>query len=289
MTVSPLKIMGGKSASAERIVAAFPNPSTYDYYIEPCGGAAHVMLRKPLCHHKEIYNDLDDLLVNFWMQLQAHPVQLREMVCALPYSRKMYYDFYHSLYGTKDTLPDTTLSDIDKAVRWFYSLRGNMTGYMRQSTPGWTTLHQDALKSVTNLFESVQRRFDRVAIDNRDAIETVKRYARQKWRILFYVDTPYMGTEHYYSASRHGFDHAGMAQTLNSLLSETPRIQIAFSCYPHPLIDEWYPVEKWRRITWQQHKPSNVSENSTELDIATELLLCNYDEPVASLWDEASA
>ncbi len=44
MISSPLKWIGGKAASAQRIIAAFPSPNSYDVYVEPCGGAAHVLL-----------------------------------------------------------------------------------------------------------------------------------------------------------------------------------------------------------------------------------------------------
>lgn len=51
---SPLKRIGGKSAAASRIVAAFPPPSEYDRYVEVCGGAAHVLFCKPQYDHEKV-------------------------------------------------------------------------------------------------------------------------------------------------------------------------------------------------------------------------------------------
>lgn len=281
---SPVKIMGGKSASANLIVDAFPPPVSYDLYVEPFGGAAHVLMAKPVTC-REVFNDLDNLLINFWQEVQVNGQEVQRQLEALPYARKLYYDFWHSLYGSKmkKIAPDTTLSSTEKAVRWLYILRSNMTGFMRNSPPSWTYMNASILKNAAALITEVQQRIKYVAIDNRDAIETVKRYEKIPGRRLFYIDPPYFEAEWYYPASRDGFDHEGLAQTLNVLSPETS--MVALSYYPHPLIDALYPASKWRRITWQQHKPSNVGENSTSLDMATEMLLCNYPEPTRSLWD----
>lgn len=285
---SPAKWMGGKAAAAGRIIEAFPDPASYDIYVEPCGGAAHVLMAKPPYRHREIYSDLDDLLVNFWIQVQQDPQGVQTRLQSLPYARKLYYDFYHSLYGskTRGMSPDESLSNIEKAVRWLYILRSNMTAYMRQSPPSWTYMNARTMQNVAETIHMVQERFRYVAIDNRDAIQTIKRYDKLKDRVFFYVDPPYFGVEHYYPASRDGFDHEGLAEVLNSCKS-----QVALSYYPHPEIDRLYPLNKWRRITWTQCKPSNVSENSEEIDIATEMLLCNYGIQRAtqtSLWIQES-
>jgi site-specific DNA-adenine methylase len=51
---SPLKRIGGKAVAAARIVAAFPDPGTYDTYVEPCAGACHVLMAKLTYGHEEI-------------------------------------------------------------------------------------------------------------------------------------------------------------------------------------------------------------------------------------------
>lgn len=288
MTQSVVKWLGGKSAAANRILAQFPDPSSYDIYCEPCGGAMHVLMEKPRYHHTEIYNDRDNLLVNFWQEIQGNAALVRDAFMQRPYSRKLYYDYWHSLYGSKTRamLPDPMLSTLEQAVRWFYILHGNMTGYMRESAPGWTTLHVEAAKQKALRFEEIQERIRYVAIDNREAIETIRRYAKLPGRKLFYVDPPYIGVEHYYPASRHGFDHVGLASILNSLDPE--QCSVALSYYQHPLLDELYPASHWRRDSWQQLKPSAVSNNANNLIMGDEVLLMNYEPVTQSLWNEVA-
>src|SRR6266702_1068295 len=273
---SPVKWIGGKSAAASRIIAAFPPPNSYSLYVEPCGGAAHVLLAKPRHHHKEVYNDLDNLLVNFWQEVQSNGREVCARLQSLIYARKLYYDFYHSLYGAKSKglMPDATLSSTEKAVRWLYILRSNMTGFLRDSACGWNYANAETLVHAADLIEAVQQRLQRVAIDNRTAIATIKRYEKAPVTKFFYIDPPYVEAEHYYPASRDGFDHEGLAAIL-----QTVKSPVAVSYYPHPLLDQLYPATKWRRLTWKQPKLSNAYENRENLEMATELLLMNYPAP----------
>lgn len=121
MTVrSPLKWVGGKFYSAQRIVAAFPAPHTYTTYVETCGGAAHVLFAKSPYRHKEVYNDLNNDLVNFWLQCRDHAEVLAERLQTLPYARSLYYEYYRSLFDGSQIEP------FERAIRlvWRIRLRG---------------------------------------------------------------------------------------------------------------------------------------------------------------------
>ena len=124
---SPLKWVGGKFQAAARLLAAFPPPNCYDTYHEPCGGAAHVLMLKPPWGHREIYNDLNDDLCNFWLQVQGNADALVERLQGLPYSRKLYYEFHVRLFDGSQIDP------VERAVMWFYVLRGTGTGWLRSS------------------------------------------------------------------------------------------------------------------------------------------------------------
>jgi hypothetical protein len=61
-----LRWLGGKFRLAEWIVGQMP---AHDIYLEPFGGAASVLMRKPRAYN-EIINDLDDELVNLFRVLR---------------------------------------------------------------------------------------------------------------------------------------------------------------------------------------------------------------------------
>lgn len=272
---SPLKYIGGKSASAERIVASFPSLASYDVYCEPCGGAAHVLLAKPPFNHHEVYCDLDDNLTTFWLEMQTHAGYIQSRLQALPYSRRIYYDYYRSLFN------GTQLESLERAIRWFYCIRGTGTGWMRKSPPGWNGTENAAqgYRNALELFHALQERFARVAVDNRDVLATIKRYDSPK--TLFYIDPPYFGAEGYYEPSKKGFPHEEMASLLQKVKG-----YVTVSYYPHPSIDMWYAPEKWRRMTWQQAKNSQIQIERREEDTATEMVLMNYPE-AHGLWESA--
>src|SRR5437773_3576604 len=134
MVISPLPWIGGKHYSAARIIEAFPDPRQYDTYVDLFGGAAHVMLARPLYRrHVEVFNDINDDLLNFWMQCRDNAALLQERTSTLPYSRALYYQYHASLYSGEELPPP------ERAARWFYVLRCSFTGRERESSaPGWS-------------------------------------------------------------------------------------------------------------------------------------------------------
>lgn len=273
---SPLKMIGGKFHAAPRILAAFPPPHVYTTYLEPCGGAAHVLLAKSNLGHREIYNDLNDDLYNFWEQVQNNADELLKLLQALPASRHLYYEYHIRLFD------GSQIPKVQRAAMWFYVLRFTGTGWLRESASGWNNTLANALafRSSLDFFKPVQERIThpRLILDNRDVERVIKEYDSPK--TLIYADPPYVGAEYYYQVgvkkyAKKTFDHERLAEILNAA-----RGYVALSYYPYPELDDWYPVSRWRRVSWQQHKPSSLGVG----DEAKELLLMNYPEHLGGLF-----
>ena len=83
---SVLRYFGGKWAIAPWIIEHMP---AHRVYVEPFGGAASVLLRKPRSKI-EVYNDLDDEIVGIFQLLQdpAQCARLIRMLARTPYSRR---------------------------------------------------------------------------------------------------------------------------------------------------------------------------------------------------------
>ena len=277
---SPLPWIGGKYYNRERIIEAFPHPSSYKTFVDVFGGAAHILLAKPPSKHLEVYNDYCNDLVNFWMQCRNCPQELQSQIESLPYARSLYEDWQESLFN------DTPMDDMERAVRWFYVLRSSVGGIMRKSKGNWgySVTDKNAILSrkmhtAISLFQVLSERFTDVQIERQDFEPIITTYERPT--TLLYCDPPYVGAEFYYEGvpSFTIEDHRRLAKLLNN----TPA-QVALSYYPHDLIDELYPAFKWRRITWQTYK--HAEKTREERQTATELLLCNY--PASqSLWEVA--
>lgn len=279
---SPLPWIGGKHYSAQRILQAFPHYKSYDVYCDLFGGAAHVLIQKPPYKHVEVYNDINDDLVNFWMQCRDNAAALEDRCRTLPYARSLYYAYHKSLFD------GTQMDNLERATRWFYVLRSNFSGKPLHATPdGWNVGCKNpnhgsghAYHGAIDQFASLHTRFQRVQIDNRDFSDVFALWNTK--RTLFYVDPPYIDAEHYYENAFTLQDH----QRLAALLNTTPAY-IALSYYPHPLLSELYPADKWRRITWETFKHSQRTKETH--DVATELLLTNYPPAARELWQEVKA
>jgi DNA adenine methylase len=284
---SPLVWIGGKYYSVAQVLAALPPAQDYDVYCEPMGGAAHVLAGKLEGSHREIYNDANQDLVNFWMWVRDRPAILEERLRSLPYSRVLYYRYHASLYD------GTELDSLERAVRWFYVLRSSFSFCVGPVANGWSSsgLRQSKARSYQNalsLFEAVSERFRYVQLDCRDVAAVIEQY--QGLRTLFYVDPPYIDCEHYYrdetGAARFTWaDHERLAVLLNQT-----QAKVALSYYPHPQLEEWYPADRWRRCSWEMVKHAQLTR--AQRDKGQEVLLMNYPESVGlravplDLWGE---
>lgn len=80
-----LRYHGGKWRLAPWIIQHFPPHRTY---VEPYGGAASVLMRKPRSY-AEVYNDLDGEVCSLFRVLRepASAVELRRLVALTPFAR----------------------------------------------------------------------------------------------------------------------------------------------------------------------------------------------------------
>jgi len=83
ITRPALKYYGGKWILADWIISFFPD---HINYVEPCGGAASVLLRKSLSP-LETYNDINGRVVNFFKVLRDQPEALVAKIKLTPWSR----------------------------------------------------------------------------------------------------------------------------------------------------------------------------------------------------------
>jgi len=92
-----LNYFGAKWKIAPWIISFIP---AHRNYIEPFGGSAAVLLRKPRSH-TEVYNDLDGNVVNAFRVLRDRPKELLRLLDLTPYSRE---EYERAFEGTDDAL-----------------------------------------------------------------------------------------------------------------------------------------------------------------------------------------
>src|SRR5208337_5544416 len=117
--VGPLSYIGGKHRLARRVIALFPDHTTY---VEAFAGGAQVFFHKEPSK-VEVLNDLDGEIVNFFRVCQQHYEELLRYLRFAVVSRT-WFDLM------KASKPET-LTDIQRAARHLYLLRNCFASLVR--------------------------------------------------------------------------------------------------------------------------------------------------------------
>lgn len=235
-----LRYFGGKWAIAPWVLRHLP---THRIYVEPFGGAASVLLRKPRSVI-EVYNDLDDEISGLFRVLQD-PVQCQALVRRLkrtPYSRS---EFERAFQATRDpvvraqravirayqSFHHASLFDLNK--RTFADAR-HRTGTGKGKAGEWVTYPRG--------LAVIHRRLQGVVIESREASLVIR--AQDTTDTLFFVDPPYLPSTRSETGYRHELDTGQHIELLNQL--KAVRGMVVLAGYPSQLYDQ--ALTGWRRV-----------------------------------------
>jgi DNA adenine methylase len=181
-----IRYHGGKWKLAPWIIGHFP---PHRVYVEPFGGAASVLMRKPRSY-AEVYNDLDTGMVTLFRVLQdlEQRDRLIRALEATPFARAE----FELAYESTDDPVEVARRLCIRATMGFGSNGHNpraKTGFRANSNRSGTTPARDWTTFPDNL-RRVAQRFTGVVIECRDALEVMA--AHDGPETLHYVDPPYV-------------------------------------------------------------------------------------------------
>lgn len=211
---SAFRYYGGKWRLASWIISKFPK---HYHYIEPCGGAASVLLQKPVSAI-ETYNDLNGDVVNFFKVLRERPEELAFAVKWTPWARQEYEQAKASYEG----------DELERARRfWVYQTmgvcadpaKGSSSGMRLDSTTCGCAERSGRDGVVENLF-AVAKRLQKVQIESRPMNDIIMRLDGPL--VLFYVDPPYVSGTRTHGKDMYGVewsdsDHAEFIEIVQNL------------------------------------------------------------------------
>ena len=183
--------VGGKRALRGKIIEMFPEPAP-SRYVEVFGGAGWVLFGKEnTSKQMEVFNDIDRDLINMYRCIQNHPEEFkRQLEFVLP--------SHETFYLYKEDLKHGGLTDIQRAVRYFYLIKCSF-GCKKDS---FGTRPKRIDVTLSKLQEQNER-LRGVVIENRSYGDLIKIYDSKD--TLFYLDPPYHGTEKMYKGNGHEF------------------------------------------------------------------------------------
>lgn len=242
-----LRWHGGKWRLAPWIIEHLP---PHRVYVEPFGGAASVLLRKPRAY-AEIYNDLDGEAVNLFQVLRdaAQAARLCRDLSLTPFARQEFERAY-----------EPASDPVERARRLIvrsymgFGAEGNHlrpTGFRANSNRSHTTPAGD-WRNYPDEIGSFVERLRGVVIESRDAITVMRQHDGPE--TLHYLDPPYVqdlrspkrraaggGLYHVYAHELTDDDHANLLGALGTLTG-----MIVLSGYPCALYDA--ALKGWHQI-----------------------------------------
>ncbi|MEK9505140.1 DNA adenine methylase [Gaopeijia maritima] len=240
-----MRYHGGKWRLAPWIIRHFP---PHQAYVEPFGGAASVLLRKPRAQH-EVYNDLDEAIVNVFRVLRD-PVTAEALrrVCELtPFARVE----FEACYGAEVEDP------VERARRTIAATfmahgttarKRNGTGFRAKGIHGLATAAREWAGWPAHLPAFVER-LRGVTIERRPALEVIAQ--QDSPRTLFYLDPPYpiatrtsavSHAERAYHFNLTDDEHRELAEVLRTVEGHVVISGYACDLYDEELYPDWHRV-----------------------------------------------
>ncbi|EAA7945730.1 TPA: DNA adenine methylase [Escherichia coli] len=235
--------IGGKRRLAKHILPLFP---AHTCYVEPfCGAAALYFLKTP--SKIEVINDINGELVNLYRVVKHHLEEfVRQFKWALV-SRQIYK-------WLQDT-PEETLTDIQRAARFYYLQKQAFGGKVADHTFGTSTTSAPRfnLLRIEEELSMAHLRLSRTLIEHLNWHQCIERYDRP--HTLFYCDPPYWGTEGYGVAfGLENYDHmAELARRIKGKMiisvNDIPEMRQAFNGLNIQTVDISYNLKVTGKAT----------------------------------------
>lgn len=230
-----LRYYGGKWRLAPWIISHFP---PHQNYVEPCGGAASVLLQKPRSP-LETYNDLDGNVVNFFRVLRDQPDELIRKIRLTPWARA---EYELSLEPCEDV--------VERARRFFVAHWMSIGGGGKSADgPGSWRYVRNYKATSAELYHGglmiAAERFYKVQIERLPALEVIARYDHIYG--LIYFDPPYVAEERSHPDEYHlewtDTDHEAAADLLRQCVG-----YVIVSGYACDLYRDLYEAHGWKRV-----------------------------------------
>ncbi len=243
-----LRWHGGKWLLAPWIIEHFP---AHRIYVEPFGGAASVLIRKPRCYG-EVYNDLDGEAVNLFQVLRSDRAgELVENLRLTPFAREEFEAAYQPGQDPVERARCLVVRSFQGFGSDGFNLGARRTGFRANANRNGTTPAQDWANYPEALGALIER-FQGVVIESRDAQGCMGQHDGPG--TLHYVDPPYLpetrSTKKKNGERYHAYAHELTAEDHADLLAYIQDLKgmVVLSGYPSALYDDalpaWFRVER---------------------------------------------
>lgn len=235
-----MRYFGGKWRLAPWIISFFPAHRTYT---ESFAGAASVLLRKPRAH-AEVLNDLDGEITNLFRVLRS-PTDGRELIRQVWYTPFSRHEYEAAFLAAGDPIEQGRRTLVKAAMGFGSNSVHKRTGFRPGHARNGQIPAQD-WAGLPSALEQVVERLRGVVIEERPAIEVIRRYDSE--RTLHYIDPPYphgtRGDDCRYRYEMTDAEHVELAEVLRGVRGMA--IVSGYGCYLYDqqLYADWQRIER---------------------------------------------
>jgi len=236
---------GGKWLLAPWIISHFPDHRTY---VEPFGGAASVLLRKPRSY-AEVYNDLDSDAVNLFQVLRSdRAAELVEALRLTPFAREEFAQAYEQCENPVERARRL----VARSFMGFGgdAVKNRTTGFRNDSNRSGGPPAKD-WANYPDCLPALIERMRGIVIESRPAEYIIGKFDGPE--TLFYVDPPYVHSSrdlsgagkfprHTYEFEMTDHDHIRLIEQLRAVEG-----MVVLSGYPSELYDD--ALADWKRVS----------------------------------------
>ena len=244
-----INYFGAKWNLAPWIISNFPDHSLY---VEPFGGSASVLLRKPRSK-REILNDVDSEIVNLYQMMRDYGTDLKHLLKMTPHSRDEYHlsmePHSHPLEKARRTVVRCYFGIGDSFLHNHNAFR-NSKDSNTSVAKSWANYH-DALDGII-------QRFAGVTLENLSYERIFEKYDSTK--TLWYLDPPY---PHSTRTRKHSYREEWSEMKHMEFLSHVLKLKgrVILSSYPNDLYSN--ELSGWAKIT--RDALTNGAQKRTEI------------------------
>ena len=258
--VRAISYYGGKKVSGTSGLGRWIHslvPYEYDTtYIEPFGGMLGIMLGRRRTR-REIGNDLNPRIMNWWMIVQSRSAEFKQMLKYTP----CHQDEYHQARGSLDEG-----DDLERAWK-FHVVVAFSVFHADGSSGGFATKYSvdgGSSASMANSFvgvvDKLARRIADVELTNMPALDVLDSHADDPSSVI-YIDPPYLSA----NTTPYAVDETDIDAMLCTLRQQRGRV--AISGYR----DDWDALG-WERHEFDTHAARGVGGRFA----STEVIWTNY-------------
>lgn len=264
-TINPFRWVGNKHRYLDKI---YKYVDEHDIFVDVFGGSGSVIINKPIkANFREIYNDLDGIVVNYFRVVRDNEKykELMRLISLTPFHPKEFEEALN-MFNNKEKY-----EDIDLAWAFLVSIYMSYNAQRRKFTPNFS--RNTSLHRMSNRIKDIHNNILNILFFSYDYRELFNKLNNRNYDIIFFLDPPYITKiDNYNCEMKMKEEHEEFVNILLEYGKNNPKYKFILTSYENE-VHQKLLENKW-------NKEYYLLENKMAIDYYyTDKLDCIYTSP----------